>query len=101
MPATRDDRYEETPPDGDIDVIAIDRKVWWHIIPFVVILYVICILDRVNIGYAALAMNADLGIDPTFFGFLSGIFFISYVLFEVPSNQFLVRAGAGSGSPGS
>jgi ACS family tartrate transporter-like MFS transporter len=94
MPATRDDRYEETPPDGDIDVIAIDRKVWWHIIPFVVILYVICILDRVNIGYAALTMNADLGIDPAFFGFLSGIFFISYVLFEVPSNLFLVRAGA-------
>jgi ACS family tartrate transporter-like MFS transporter len=94
MPATHDDRYGGNPPGGDIDEIAIDRKVWWHIIPFVVILYVICILDRVNIGYAALAMNADLGIDPAFFGFLSGIFFISYVLFEVPSNQFLVRAGA-------
>jgi ACS family tartrate transporter-like MFS transporter len=39
-------------------------------------------------------MNADLGIDPAFFGFISGIFFISYVIFEVPSNQFLVRTGA-------
>ena len=88
-----DNRYEGTPPVGDIDEVAVDRKVWWHIIPFVVILYVISILDRVNIGYAALTMNADLGIDPAFFGFLSGIFFISYVIFEVPSNQFLVRTG--------
>jgi ACS family tartrate transporter-like MFS transporter len=94
MPAISDDRYKGTNPDGDIDEIALDRKVWWHIIPFVVILLVICILDRVNIGYAALTMNADLGIDPAFFGFLSGIFFISYVIFEVPSNQFLVRTGA-------
>ncbi len=75
MPATRDNRYEGTLPSGDIDEIAIDRKVWWHIIPFIVILYVICILDRVNIGYAALSMNADLGIDPAFFGFLSGHIF--------------------------
>jgi MFS transporter, ACS family, tartrate transporter len=94
MPALTDDRSEGTHPDGDIDELALDRKVWWHIIPFVVILLLICILDRVNIGYAALTMNADLGIDPAFFGFLSGIFFISYVIFEVPSNQFLVRTGA-------
>ena len=85
----------EGPLPGDgVDEEAIDRKVWWHIIPFVVILFVICILDRVNVGYAALTMNADLGIDPAFFGFISGIFFISYVIFEVPSNQFLVRTGA-------
>jgi len=83
-----------TLPVRDIDEAAVDRKVWWRIIPFVVILLVICILDRVNIGYAALTMNADLGIDPVFFGFLSGIFFVSYVIFEVPSNQFLVRTGA-------
>jgi MFS transporter, ACS family, tartrate transporter len=94
MTTMSDNRYEGTPPGGDIDEVALDRKVWWHIIPFVVVLLVICILDRVNIGYAALTMNADLGIDPAFFGFLSGIFFISYVIFEVPSNQFLVRTGA-------
>ena len=94
MPALSDNRSERTPSDGDIDEAVLDRKVWWHIVPFVVILLVICILDRVNIGYAALTMNADLGIDPAFFGFLSGIFFISYVIFEVPSNQFLVRTGA-------
>ncbi len=78
----------------EIDEDALDRKVWWRIIPFVVILLIISILDRVNIGYAALTMNADLGIDPALFGFLSGIFFVSYVIFEVPSNQFLIRTGA-------
>ncbi|MDP3564345.1 MAG: hypothetical protein Q8R70_07615, partial [Methanoregula sp.] len=78
----------------DIDEDALDRKVWWRIIPFVVLLYVISIIDRVNIGYAALTMNADLGIDPALFGFLSGIFFVGYVIFEVPSNQFLMRTGA-------
>jgi MFS transporter, ACS family, tartrate transporter len=81
-------------PVSDIDEEALDRKVWWRIIPFVVILLIISILDRVNIGYAALTMNADLGIDPALFGFLSGIFFIGYVIFEVPSNQFLIRTGA-------
>lgn len=94
MPSLSDKRCQEISPVGDIDEAALDRKVWWHIIPFVVVLLVICILDRVNIGYAALTMNADLGIDPAFFGFISGIFFISYVIFEVPSNQFLVRTGA-------
>jgi MFS transporter, ACS family, tartrate transporter len=89
-----DNRNEGPIPAGGIDEAALDRKVWWRIIPFVVLLFVISILDRVNVGYAALTMNAELGIDPAFFGFISGIFFISYVLFEVPSNQFLVRTGA-------
>jgi len=89
-----DNRNEGSIPAGGIDEAALDRKVWWRIIPFVVLLFVISILDRVNVGYAALTMNAELGIDPAFFGFISGIFFISYVLFEVPSNQFLVRTGA-------
>ena len=89
MPAPSDDGCEGTLPCGNIDETALDRKVWWYII-----LLVICILDRVNISYAARTMNADLGIDPAFFGFISGIFFISYVVFEVPSNQVLVRTGA-------
>jgi MFS transporter, ACS family, tartrate transporter len=87
-------RYEEIRSAGDVDEDALDRKIWWRILPFVVILFVISILDRVNVGYAALTMNPDLGIDPAFFGFISGIFFVSYVIFEVPSNQFLVRTGA-------
>jgi MFS transporter, ACS family, tartrate transporter len=89
-----DNADRQPPPGGAVDKEALDRKVWWRIIPFVMILFVISILDRVNVGYAALTMNADLGIDPAFFGFISGIFFVSYVIFEVPSNQFLVRTGA-------
>jgi ACS family tartrate transporter-like MFS transporter len=89
-----DNRIEGPLPGDGIDEAAIDRKVWWRIIPFVVLLFVISILDRVNVGYAALTMNAELCIDPAFFGFISGIFFISYVIFEVPSNQVLVRTGA-------
>jgi ACS family tartrate transporter-like MFS transporter len=85
--------HEDTSP-GTIDVRALDRKIWWRIIPFVVILYIISILDRVNIGYAALTMNADLGIDPFLYGVIAGIFFVSYVLFEVPGNQILARTGA-------
>jgi Sugar phosphate permease len=77
----------------EIDETALDKRIWWRIIPFVVLMYFICILDRVNIGYAALTMNPDLGIDPAVFGFISGIFFVSYVILEVPSNQLLVRAG--------
>jgi len=88
------DRYGPHPDTLAMDTAALDRKVWWRIIPFIVVLYIISILDRVNVGYAALTMNADLGIDPAFFGFISGIFFVSYVIFEIPSNQILVRTGA-------
>lgn len=79
---------------GDTDDTALGRTIWWRLVPFLVILYVIAIIDRVNIGYAALTMNADLGIGPQAFGFISGIFFLSYVICEVPSNQFLVRTGS-------
>jgi MFS transporter, ACS family, tartrate transporter len=91
--------HEMKPPDEIvappvIDLPAMDRKIWWRIIPFILVLYVISILDRINIGYAALTMNAELGIDPFTFGLISGIFFISYVLFEMPGNQILARIGA-------
>ncbi len=69
-------------------------KVWWKILPFVFVLFMINMLDRVNIGYTALEMNAALGIDPTTFGLISGIFFIGYFIFEIPSNQALSRVGA-------
>ena len=70
------------------------RKVAWRLIPFMVLLYFVAFLDRVNIGFAALTMNADLGLTPSMFGFASGIFFIGYVLFEVPSNIIMERVGA-------
>jgi ACS family tartrate transporter-like MFS transporter len=70
------------------------RKVAWRLIPFMTLLYFVAFLDRVNVGFAALTMNADLGLTPRMFGFASGIFFIGYVLFEVPSNIVMERVGA-------
>jgi len=87
-------RYEKTRSIDDVDEAVIERKVWWRFLPFVVILFVISILDRVNVNYAALTMNPDLGSIPPYSGFISGIFFVSYVIFVVPCNKFLVRNGA-------
>lgn len=70
------------------------RKVAGRLLPFLFILYVIAYLDRVNFGYAALQMNGALGITAEVFGLLSGIFFIGYVIFEIPSNIILKRVGA-------
>lgn len=65
-----------------------------RLIPFLFLLYVVAYLDRVNIGFAALDMNRDLGFSATVYGLGSGIFFVSYTLLEVPSNLILARVGA-------
>jgi len=65
-----------------------------RIIPFLVLCYAVAFLDRVNVGYAALEMNADLGFSPAIYGAGAGIFFVGYILFEVPSNLALQRFGA-------
>lgn len=70
------------------------RKVSRHILPILIIFYVLAYLGRSNLGYAALTMNADLGISDTAFGLVAGIFFIAYFIFEVPSNILLDRFGA-------
>jgi ACS family tartrate transporter-like MFS transporter len=70
------------------------RKVTVRLIPFLILLYIVAWLDRVNVGFAALQMNADLGLSASAFGFGSGIFFLGYCLFEVPSNMILHRVGA-------
>jgi ACS family tartrate transporter-like MFS transporter len=70
------------------------RKVTLRIFPFVMLLYFIAFIDRVNIGFAALTMNKDLGFSPTVFGVGAGIFFLGYFLFEVPSNLVLDKVGA-------
>src|SRR5690606_459335 len=64
------------------------------ILPFILILYIVAHLDRVNLGYAALEMNADLALSAEIFGLLSGIFFIGYFMFEIPSNMILNKVGA-------
>ena len=70
------------------------RKLQLRILPFVFVLYVVSFLDRINIGFAALTMNRDLGIGAQQFGLLAGIFFIGYFLFEIPSNLLLHKFGA-------
>jgi MFS transporter, ACS family, tartrate transporter len=69
-------------------------KVMKRLIPFLCFCYFIAYLDRVNVGFAALQMNAALGLDPAMFGFGAGLFFIAYFLLEVPSNIALERFGA-------
>jgi MFS transporter, ACS family, tartrate transporter len=70
------------------------RKVTLRLIPFLFLLYIVAWLDRVNVGFAALQMNSDLGFSSAAFGFGSGVFFLGYCLFEVPSNLILHRVGA-------
>ncbi|TAL94098.1 MAG: MFS transporter [Paraburkholderia sp.] len=72
----------------------VSRKLMLRIIPFVMLLYFVSFLDRVNVGFAALTMNRAIGLSPAAFGFGGGLFFIGYFLFEVPSNLILHRVGA-------
>ncbi|MEY2855052.1 MAG: hypothetical protein RL030_2184, partial [Pseudomonadota bacterium] len=73
---------------------ALYRKIRWRLLPYLLLLYVIAWFDRVNVGFAALQMNEDLGFSPRVFGFGAGIFFIGYALFEIPSNLILAKVGA-------
>jgi ACS family tartrate transporter-like MFS transporter len=73
---------------------AIFAKIAWWLIPFLGLLYVVNFLDRVNIGFAALTMNKDIGLGAEAYGWGAGIFFIGYFIFEVPSNVILERVGA-------
>jgi len=65
-----------------------------RLLPFLCLCYAVNFLDRVNVGFAALAMNRDLGFSPSVFGAGAGIFFAGYLLFEVPSNLALQYFGA-------
>jgi MFS transporter, ACS family, tartrate transporter len=70
------------------------RKVYLRILPFAILTYFFCYLDRINVGFAALTMNKEIGLDPAVFGMAAGAFFWGYVLFEVPSNLILEKVGA-------
>src|SRR4030095_1698242 len=69
-------------------------KVTARLVPFLIVCFFVAYLDRVNVSFAALTMNKDLGLSASAFGFGAGIFFLAYFLFEVPSNLFLERVGA-------
>jgi MFS family permease len=70
------------------------RKVAFRLLPILFVCYVLAYLDRVNVGFAKLQMQSDLGFSDTIYGIGAGIFFIGYFLFEVPSNLILQRVGA-------
>src|SRR5215218_3137001 len=74
--------------------VATMRKVGLRLVPFLILCYFIAYVDRVNVGFAALTMNKDLGLSATAFGVGGGLFFVAYVLFEVPSNLAMERFGA-------
>nr|WP_207955921.1 MFS transporter [Rubrobacter marinus] len=70
------------------------RKATLRLIPLLFVLYIVSFLDRVNVGFAALQMNEDLGFSDAVYGLGAGIFFIGYFVFEVPSNLIMERVGA-------
>jgi ACS family tartrate transporter-like MFS transporter len=70
------------------------RKATGRLVPFLLVLYIVAWLDRVNVGFAALQMNRALGFSAAVYGFGAGVFFVSYALCEVPSNLVLYRVGA-------
>jgi ACS family tartrate transporter-like MFS transporter len=69
-------------------------KIRRRLIPFLFLLYIVAYLDRINVGFAALQMNAALGFSASTYGFGAGIFFLSYIACEIPSNVTLARVGA-------
>ncbi|QNB07914.1 MFS transporter [Herbaspirillum frisingense] len=77
-----------------VDEQATMKKVLRRLIPFILLCYVVSYLDRINVGFAALTMNKDLGLTPAQFGLGAGLFFIGYFFFEIPSNLALHKFGA-------
>jgi len=76
------------------DTDAIFRRVAWRLVPLILAMYIAAFLNRVNVGFAALTMNHDLGFSPEVYGWGTGVFFLGYLVFEVPSNLIMERVGA-------
>jgi MFS family permease len=70
------------------------RTVYLRLVPFCFLLYVLCCVDRINVSFAALTMNRDLGLNAYIYGLAAGAFFWGYCLLEVPSNIILQKVGA-------
>lgn len=79
---------------GDAAERVVFTKITRRLLPFLFVLYLVCFLDRVNVGFAELEMGRDLGFSDLVYGFGAGVFFLGYALFEVPSNLILERVGA-------
>ena len=70
------------------------RKVYLRILPLTMLLYFLCYIDRINVSFAALTMNKDIGLDAWTYGISSSAFYLGYVVFEVPSNLIMDKVGA-------
>jgi ACS family tartrate transporter-like MFS transporter len=81
-------------PKTSIDPPSLLKKLRWRLLPFLFLLYVVAYLDRINVGFAALQMRAQLGFSDSVYGLGAGIFFLGYFLFQVPANLALQRVGA-------
>lgn len=77
-----------------IESDAIFRRAALRLVPLILAMYIAAFLNRVNVSFAALTMNKDLGFSPEVFGWGTGIFFLGYLVFEVPSNLIMERVGA-------
>ncbi|MBT1432842.1 MFS transporter [Dickeya dianthicola] len=84
--------YSQTPT--PVAVALVYRNIAWRLIPFLCLCYLAAYLDRINIGLAKLQMANQLALSDIAFGFGAGLFFVGYILFEVPSNLILQRVGA-------
>jgi ACS family tartrate transporter-like MFS transporter len=78
----------------DVLVSSAVRRAMWRLLPFLGLCYLLNYVDRVNVGFAALRMNPDLGLSAAAYGLGAGLFFVGYFFFEVPSNVILHRVGA-------
>ena len=81
-------------PKTSIDAPLLLKKLRWRLLPFLFLLYVVAYLDRINVGFAALQMKAQLGFSDSVYGLGAGIFFLGYFLFQIPANLALERVGA-------
>ena len=77
---------------ADVDAVVI-RKLTWHLLPFLFLLYIVAYIDRTNIGFAALQMQGQLGLSDAAYGLGAGMFFAGYLFFQIPSNWMLERVG--------
>jgi ACS family tartrate transporter-like MFS transporter len=86
--------FNELPAEQSELNTAVVRTLTWRLVPFLFLLYIVAYLDRINLGFAALQMQRQLGFTDLMYGLGAGIFFAGYFLFQVPSNLVLMRVGA-------
>ena len=83
-----------SPQTAPVSTNRVYTKVALRLLPLLFVCYITAYLDRINVGFAKLQMQSDLGLSDSVYGFASGIFFFGYLLFEVPSNLLLEKIGA-------